>query len=255
MISGDAHFFIKHKGSFNNTNICRFSVNTGFIDNELVIPRDQISPDSVSVSKKFHEKFQITLVMRDYCEECTNKSLIGDVCERCKLRMSKTTKEWRKIYKIIDNHMPYPDQDIGEKLCFYDIEQCDKCKEEGIFRSDSVPKCPHIDYYEVTNKQLAVKVDQYNLIKDQATLNSIKEVDEDNYDAISKSGGKKLGDDLRKRSEDDFKPMLSKADRNTYCLEGDKLEEEKEVPEEYTRSFNEFSATYVTKILPYVDTD
>lgn len=64
IISGDAHFFIKHKGSFKNTNICRFSVNTGFINNELVIPRDQISPDSVSVSKKFHELFQVTLILK-----------------------------------------------------------------------------------------------------------------------------------------------------------------------------------------------
>ena len=30
VISGDVHFMIKHKGSFNNTSICRFSINTGF---------------------------------------------------------------------------------------------------------------------------------------------------------------------------------------------------------------------------------
>ena len=66
VISGDAHFFIKHKGSFNNTNICRFSINTGFIDNKLVLPKDQISPDSVAVSKRFHDKFKITLILRDY---------------------------------------------------------------------------------------------------------------------------------------------------------------------------------------------
>lgn len=79
VISGDTHFFIKHKGSFNNTNICRFSVNTGFIENKLVIPRNQISPDSVAVSKKFHEKFQITLILKDYCEFCNSKTRLDDV--------------------------------------------------------------------------------------------------------------------------------------------------------------------------------
>jgi hypothetical protein len=79
VISGDVHFFIKHKSSFNNTNICRFSVNTGFIPNELTIPRGQISPDSVSVSKKFHDKFEITLVLRDYCDTCTNKTKLSDI--------------------------------------------------------------------------------------------------------------------------------------------------------------------------------
>lgn len=66
VISGDVHFMIKHKGSFNNTSICRFSINTGFCGNNVEIPRDQISPDSVAVSKKFHDKFKITLVLRDY---------------------------------------------------------------------------------------------------------------------------------------------------------------------------------------------
>lgn len=66
VISGDAHFLIKHKGSFNNTSICRFSINTGFCSNSVEILREQISPDSVAVSKKFHEKFKITLILKDY---------------------------------------------------------------------------------------------------------------------------------------------------------------------------------------------
>jgi hypothetical protein len=66
VLSGDAHFFIKHKGSFTNSNICRFSINTSFIENEFVIPRNQVSPDSVSVSKKFHEKFQVTVIFTNY---------------------------------------------------------------------------------------------------------------------------------------------------------------------------------------------
>lgn len=69
VISGDTHFFIKHKGSFNSTNICRFSINTGFITNEYDITKGQMSPDSVVVSKKFHDKFKVTLVCRDYCEQ------------------------------------------------------------------------------------------------------------------------------------------------------------------------------------------
>lgn len=241
VISGDAHFFIKHKGSFNNTNIWRFSVNTGFIGNEVVIPRDQISPESVSVNKKFHDKFQITLVCRDYWEECTARNHLEEVCERCRLRMTKTTKEWYSIYEIIEGHLPYPTAEVGEKLCFYGKANCGQCKLMDPQKLKEFETCPHIDYHEVVNRKLVVRCDQYNLIKDDHPngLKAIGEVAEGEGEAEQEQ----LHEDLKVSEDDDYTIITSKDDRNTMVADGMKLEEGKERNEEYFRSVNEFSTT------------
>lgn len=224
VISGDAHFFIKHKGSFNNTNIWRFSVNTGFIDNKTVIPKEQISPDSVTVSKKFHENFRITLVLRDYCDKCSTKTPLNQICERCKLRMAKATKEWERIYAIVEQHEPYPSKDVGEKLWFYD----------------------EIDYHEITNKKLVVKWDQYNLIKDSngRTLSPGREVHPRRKGEYSPTeSAKQVYEEAKhRRGDDDFKCILTKEERNTMFSEGKTLEEDKNQVEDYFRSVNEFSS-------------
>ena len=241
VISGDAHFFIRHKRSFNNTNICRFSVNTGFIDNELVIPRDQISPDSVSVSKKFHDKFQITLILRDYWDSWTSRTLLKDVWERCKLRMSKTIKEWNEVYDILSDHTPPPTENIGKHLWFNSRKNWELWNSEESSNNDSEAEWPHIDYDFITNKEMAVNVEKYNLIKDENNLNPIKE--DVNEDKEMNSNVTYFGDykmTTIKSDEDYFKYIPSKDERNTMLPKGAKLEEDKENAEDYFRSVNEF---------------
>ena len=160
VIYGDAHFFIKHKGSFNDTNIWRFSINTGFIKNEFDISKSQMSPDSVTVSKKFHEKFKVTLVCRDYWDTWTSKTHISKMWERCVCRTQTSIKEWETINDILDNQNPAPSKELGEKLWFYE----------------------DIDYEEVVANKLAVQWDQYKLMRNSTKMVNDIEENEDEGD-------------------------------------------------------------------------
>lgn len=211
VISGDVHFMIKHKGSFNNTSICRFSINTGFWDNEVEIPKSQISPDSVAVSKKFHEKFKITVVLKDFWDtwsKIKDKVLKPlDMCDRWKLKTPKATKEWESINSIIEKHEPYPSKETGEKLWFTD----------------------EIDYYEKVNNTLVINCEQYNWIKDDSTtLQSTNDGLEQHKSEVDE--------------EEEFKHEMasSKEDRNTLVANRDTLENVKSKDSEFNRSVNEF---------------
>lgn len=210
VISGDVHFLIKHKGSFNNANICRFSINTGFWGNVVEIPRSQISPDSVAVSKKFHEKFKITLILKDYwkiCSDVRDRILKSyDVWEKWRNKTQKTTKEWDTINDILNNHEPYPNQIIGEGLWFNDPNK--------------------IDYYEVVTNELAVNCEHYNLIQD----NDLQ------------SGGNREVHKVEVDEDEEFKSNMvsSKADRNTLVANRGAFDNVKEKDPEIYRSVNEF---------------
>lgn len=156
--------------------------------------------------------------------------------------MSKTTKEWISIYKVISEHLPYPSKSVGESLCFNSVENCFMCQDEGINHQE-VNRCPHIDYDEYTNKKLVVKCEQYNLIKDENNLNMIEEVDEEEY--FENKLNKEMENGLieeDKKEEEDLKYLSSKNDRNTVVSQIDKFEEDKEDPYAFTRSVNEYSS-------------
>lgn len=162
--------------------------------------------------------------------------------------MSKTIKEWRKVYEILDNHVPFPTQEKGEQLCFNSSANCEQWKTEKCDAKEELAKCPHLDYYQVTSKELAVKVDSYNLVKDSHNLNTIKEeANEDKEGELSNVTVDKNYKMTPGKSDDDyFKYIPSKDERNTMLPQDQKLEEEKELPEDYFRSVNEFQSKYVT---------
>ncbi|CAI2384532.1 unnamed protein product [Moneuplotes crassus] len=254
VIAGDAHFFIKHKGPISTSNICRFSINTGFVGNELVIPRNQMSPDSVLVSKKFHRKFQVTVVMRDYCRECSSQTVLEDLCERCKLRMQKPIKEWNRVNHIIEQHTPRPTKETGERLCFNTVDTCKRCKDEIEKDSNQHLKCPHIDYDEVTGNEGAVKVNQYSVIKASDSEEEQAKIEPTDQTEHKESSSKffntvdsaeqhvKPREEHKDYNDDEFRYVKSKQERNTMRPKEDNLEEKKDLPENYFRSVNEFRA-------------
>lgn len=180
VIYGDAHFFIKHKGSFNDTNIWRFSINTGFIKNEFDISKSQMSPDSVTVSKKFHEKFKVTLVCRDYWDTWTSKTHITKMWERCVCRTQTSIKEWETINDILDNQSPAPSKELGEKLWFYE----------------------DIDYEEVVANKLAVQWDQYKLMRNSTKMvNDIEENEDEGDEDYEEDTNPRNLNDLQSNSQ------------------------------------------------------
>ena len=204
VIYGDAHFFIKHKGSFNDTNIWRFSINTGFIKNEFDIPKTQMSPDSVTVSKKFHENFKVTLVWRDYCETWTSKTHISNMCERCIWRTQTAIKEWETINEILETQTPPPSKEVGEKLWFYE----------------------DIDYEEVVANKHAVQCDQYKLMRNSTKIvDEIEEGDEEG-DEEYEEDHKEENHDLLNNNQEITNPISTSQEENSQGLNN--AEEDKE---------------------------
>ena len=177
--------------------------------------------------------------------------------------MSKSIKEWNQVHEIIDGHSPYPSQKVGEQVWFNKIDTCHKCKNDGWVDTKKTSKCPHIDYYQVTDKEMAVKVDHFSIVKECEEEGECK--DEDSSSMADGNEEKSPDDqDLReeldfmeqpneplnedhkvedKRNDDDeFRYAISKEERNTMWLQEDNLEERKGVPEDYFRSVNLFQS-------------
>lgn len=110
------------------------------------------------------------------------------------------------------------------------------CASEGLASDKSTDKCPHVDYYNITNKEMAVKVDKYNLIKGvhKVSENQDRNDEEQNTESEDKNKAES------QREEECFRYIPSKDERKTMVAEDQKLEEEKELPAPYFRSVNEF---------------
>lgn len=163
-----------------------------------------------------------------------------DVCERCKLRMTKTLKEWEQITKVIEDHSPFPEASVGERLCFYPK---DKCPQWLADRAGTIPdsdNCPHMDYHEVTNRKLVVSWEQYNLIKDKNPGDFI-EIQEEEEEYYGSSDEEEELEESKIEQEQDRNVVTSKEERNTIVSQSKNLEESKTFNEEHFRSFNDFS--------------
>lgn len=165
-----------------------------------------MSPDSVKVSKKFHEKFKVTLVCRDYWDTWTSKTHISKMCERCVCRTQTSIKEWEIINDILDNQTPSPSKEVGEKLWFYE----------------------DIDYEEVVANKHAVQCDQYRLMRNSTKLiDDIEENEEEDIDEDAKDNNQKGLQD-----SNEMYSMARSDLNNNKSLNTNKIEEEKESRDE-----------------------
>ena len=96
-LSSDLYFRLKHKGSFKNKLICRFALNTSFIDNSkyccsfaLTIysiykfGRALVDPDSIRNDPRFTDSFRVEIHFKNVCEKCTDASRdIRELCGTC----------------------------------------------------------------------------------------------------------------------------------------------------------------------------
>lgn len=73
-----------HKGSIKNKLMCRFALNTSFVQkNVYEFTKQTVDPDSTSKNPKFHDEFKIEVYFRDYCNRCEPGMDIDEICKRC----------------------------------------------------------------------------------------------------------------------------------------------------------------------------
>ncbi len=77
LLCGDIYFKLFHKGSVKNKLICRFALNTSFIQNNYYeFERHTIDPDSIKKDNRFSPDFKIELFFKDFCNKCTPQNPI-----------------------------------------------------------------------------------------------------------------------------------------------------------------------------------
>lgn len=84
MLCGDIYFKLMHKGSLKNKLICRFALNTSFIqDNWYEFGWNTIDPDSLIKDDRFSDDFKIECYFRDFCTICNSSIPLEKLCIRC----------------------------------------------------------------------------------------------------------------------------------------------------------------------------
>lgn len=106
LVCGDLYF--KLINAKNKDLICRFAMNTAFINsdsNVYTFDKRSVDPDSIIKNKKFDMDFQINLYFSDECKmECKPTKPLTQLCNDCKIAMDDEFREWMMINKIVENH-------------------------------------------------------------------------------------------------------------------------------------------------------
>lgn len=73
-----------HKGSLKNKLMCRFALNTSFIqDNHYAFYKNTVDPDSIIKDDRVSPEFQIDCYFRDFCTTCNASLPINELCAKC----------------------------------------------------------------------------------------------------------------------------------------------------------------------------
>lgn len=71
LLFGDIYFRLMHKGGLKNKLICRFALNTSFVqENRYEFTKRTVDPDATSKDPRFSEDFKIEVYFRDFCQTC-----------------------------------------------------------------------------------------------------------------------------------------------------------------------------------------
>ena len=104
LLCGDIYFRLMHKtNSGNGKLICRFALNTSFIQNNLYeFTKTTVDPDAVQKDQRIHPAFKIKLYFKDVCTKCDPTMALDQLCRRCLSLMGDEVKTWRIIKNILD---------------------------------------------------------------------------------------------------------------------------------------------------------
>ena len=68
LLTGDVYFKLMHKGSLKNKLICRFALNTSFIQNNVYeFTKHTVDPDSTIKDNRFSWDFKVECYFSDFC--------------------------------------------------------------------------------------------------------------------------------------------------------------------------------------------
>ena len=86
-----------------NKLICRFALNTAFIENNYYeFTKATVDPDSVIKDERISEHFKIECYFTDFCQRCDPSMAIHELCERCIKNMENDLGSWKIIGDILD---------------------------------------------------------------------------------------------------------------------------------------------------------
>ena len=105
-LCGDIFFRLVNAKS--NQQICRFAINTSFVseNNNYVLDKRGVDPDSIAQSKHFDNNFKIELRFEDVCQTCKPENQLGSICSQCLKNplMKKEIQEWKVIRQALEDH-------------------------------------------------------------------------------------------------------------------------------------------------------
>ena len=97
-----------HKGSLKNKLICRFALNTSFIqDNVYEFTKQTVDPDSIIKDNRISWDFRVTCYFRDFCPKCHPGLQISELCSKCVQFLGDEINTWKIIKNIIDVCLEY----------------------------------------------------------------------------------------------------------------------------------------------------
>lgn len=92
-----------HKGSLKNKMICRFALNTSFVqDNVYEFTKQTVDPDSIVKDNRISWDFKVQVYFSDFCNKCVPSMSIDNLCGRCINYMDDEVKTWKVIKRILD---------------------------------------------------------------------------------------------------------------------------------------------------------
>lgn len=92
-----------HKGSLKNKLICRFALNTAFIqENYYAFEKNTVDPDSIRKDERISWDFKVECYFKDFCNICDSTMPLDGLCGRCVKQMGSEVECWKTIRNILD---------------------------------------------------------------------------------------------------------------------------------------------------------
>lgn len=104
LLCGDIYFRLMHKGSLKSKLICRFALNTSFVQSNVYeFTKSTVDPDSTVKDARISWDFKIECYFRDFCHKgCHSGLSVDELCRRCTQAMPEEVQAWRTIKTILD---------------------------------------------------------------------------------------------------------------------------------------------------------
>ena len=99
VLQGDLLFRIMNKGPLKKSLICRFSFNTAFVtEPQMELSIKEVDPCAIKKDSKVSKNFQVDLISKPYCQECSPKIPIEELCTDCARQLKYEIPKWQRMH-------------------------------------------------------------------------------------------------------------------------------------------------------------